>query len=249
MRSSLKFFSFLFALTLVMSCGGGGGEDTGSGGGGDTGGGDNTANPPGKATPTAPANNKTCETGTSVSDTQSSVTFSWNTSADTESYDLKVTNLNTNGVTNKTGLSTTSTTMTLDKGVPYSWNVTSKNTKTTTTATSDTWKFYLAGTGISNYAPFPADLKTPTSGSTVERTDGKVTFTWEGSDPDSGDTLAYTLYVDKTDGKQAPPTTQTGLSVKTLDVALDAATIYYWRVKTTDGTNSSYSIVYSFKTK
>ncbi|MBK56805.1 MAG: hypothetical protein CMC84_05885, partial [Flavobacteriaceae bacterium] len=72
---------------------------------------------------------------------------------------------------------------------------------------------------------------------------------WEGSDPDSGDTLAYTLYVDKTDGKQAPPTEQTGLSVKTLDVALDAATIYYWRVKTTDGTNSSYSIVYSFKTK
>ena len=35
MRSSLKFFSFLFALTLVMSCGGGGGEDTGGGGGGD----------------------------------------------------------------------------------------------------------------------------------------------------------------------------------------------------------------------
>ena len=152
-------------------------------------------------------------------------------------------------MTNKTGLSTTSTTMTLDKGVPYSWNVTSKNTKTTTTATSDTWKFYLAGTGISNYAPFPADLKTPTSGSTVERTDGKVTFTWEGSDPDSGDTLAYTLYDDKTDGKQAPPSAQTGLSAKTLDVALDAATIYYWRVKTTDGTNSSYSIVYSFKTK
>ena len=79
--------------------------------------------------------------------------------------------------------------MTLDKGVPYSWNITSKNTKTTTTTTSDTWKFYLAGTGITNYAPFPADLKTPTSGSTVERTDGKVTFTWEGSDPDSGDTL------------------------------------------------------------
>ena len=39
------------------------------------GGGGSTPNPPGKATPTAPANNKTCETGTSVSDTQSSVTF------------------------------------------------------------------------------------------------------------------------------------------------------------------------------
>ena len=246
MKGSLRFFSFLFAFTLIVSCGGGGGEDPG---GGDPGGGGSTPNPPGKATPTAPANNKTCETGTSVSNTQSSVTFSWNSSADTESYDLRVTNLNTNGVTNKTGLTTTSTTMTLDKGVPYSWNITSKNTKTTTTTTSDTWKFYLAGTGITNYAPFPADLKTPTSGSTVERTDGKITFTWEGSDPDSGDTLGYTLYVDKTDGKQTPPSTQTGLSANTLDVALDADMVYYWRVKTTDGTNSSYSIVYSFKTK
>ena len=103
--------------------------------------------------------------------------------------------------------------------------------------------------GVANYAPFPADLKTPTSGSTVSLTDGKATFTWDGSDPDTGDTLSYTLYVDTTDGKQTPPDNQKGLSVKTLDVALDAATTYYWRVKTSDGTNSSYSIIYSFKTE
>ena len=138
----------------------------------------------------------------------------------------------------------------MDKGTPYSWNITSKNTTTTTTTPSDTWKFYLSGPGIVNYAPFPADLKTPGSGSTIARSDeGKVTFTWEGSDPDSGDTLSYTLYVDKVDGKQTPPSAQTGISAKTLDVALDAATTYYWRVKTSDGTNSSYSIVYSFKTQ
>ena len=239
MRSSLKFFSFLFALTLVMSCGGGGGEDTGSGGGGDTGGGGNTANPPGKATPTAPANNKTCETGTSVSDTQSSVTFSWNTSADSESYDLKVTNLNTNGLTNKTGLSTTSTTMTLDKGVPYSWNVTSKNTKTTTTATSDTWKFYLAGTGISNYAPFPADLLTPKSESSVSS--GSINFEWEGSDADSDDSLTYDLYLDTSN----PPANKvkTNLSSNSTNVTLDAGT-YYWKIVTKDsqGSNSDSGV-------
>jgi hypothetical protein len=162
---------------------------------------------------------------------------------------MKVTNLNTNVVTNKTGLTTTSTKVTLEKGVPYSWNITSKSTKSSVATASDTWKFYLAGTGVSNYAPFPADLKTPTSGSTVTRTDGKVTFTWDGSDPDSGDTLTYTLYVDTTDGKQTPPTAQTGVSVLTLDVALDAASTYYWRVKSSDGTNSSYSTIYSFKTE
>ena len=248
MRSTVKFFSFLFTLTLI-SCGGGGGDDSGGGGGG--GGGGPVINPPGKSTLTAPANNKTCETGASISDTQSEVTFAWTASADTNTYDLKITNLNTSTVINKTGLTTTTTKATLDKGVPYSWFITSKSTASTTTTSSDTWKFYLAGKGIVNYAPFPADLKTPVSGSTITRDgDGKVTFTWEGSDPDnSADTLKYTLYVDKTDGKQTPPSAQTDLTVKTLAVALDAATTYYWRVKTSDGVNSSYSIVYSFKTE
>ena len=245
MNNILKYFSFLFTLTLIIGCGGGGGDE----GGGDTGGGDVTVNPPAKSTLSAPANNKTCETGTSVSSTQSDVDFTWGVSADTDSYDLKITDLNSNVATNKTGLTTTSTKVTLDKGVPYSWFVTSKSTKSSVTTPSDTWKFYLAGTGVANYAPFPADLKAPSSGSTLKRTDGKVTFTWEGSDPDSGDTLTYTLYVDTTDGKQTPASAQTDLSVLTLDVALDAATTYYWRVKSSDGTNSSYSTVYTFKTE
>jgi len=241
----LKYFTFLFTLTLI-SCGGGGDDGGGSGGGG----GGNVINPPGKSTLTAPANNKTCETGTSVSDTKSEVTFTWGASADTNTYDLKITDLNSSTITNKTGLSTTTTKSTLDKGVPYSWYITSKSTASTTTTKSDTWKFYLAGTGVVNYAPFPADLKTPASGSTVTRDgDGKVAFTWDGSDPDTGDTLKYTLYVDTTDGKQTPPAAQTDLTAKTASVALEAATTYYWRVKTSDGTNSSYSIVYSFKTQ
>ena len=242
----LKYFSFLFTILLV-SCGGGGGDDGGGSGGG---GGGPVINPPGKSTLSAPANNKTCETGTSISDTQSEVTFTWGASADTNTYDLRITNLNTSVAINKTALATTTTKSTLDKGVPYSWYITSKSTSSTTTTNSDTWKFYLAGTGIVNYAPFPADLKTPASGSTVTRDDdGKVTFTWDGSDPDTGDTLKYTLYVDTTDGKQTPSTVLTNLTVKTASVALEPATTYYWRVKTSDGTNSSYSIVYSFKTQ
>ncbi len=79
--------------------------------------------------------------------------------------------------------------------------------------------------------------------------DGKVAFTWDGSDPDTGDTLKYTLYVDTTDGKQTPETGLSNLTAKTASVALEAATTYYWRVKTSDGINSSYSIVYSFKTQ
>ena len=109
---------------------------------------------------------------------------------------------------------------------------------------------------IKHSVQYPVDwpgvkkTKAPTSGSTVSRSsDGKVTFTWEGSDPDQGDELKYTLYVDKTDGKQSPDSDLTDISAKTADVALDAGTLYYWRVKTSDGTNSSFSTVYSFRTE
>ena len=61
--------------------------------------------------------------------------------------------------------------------------------------------------------------------------------------------MKYTLYVDKTDGKQSPASDLINISAKTADVALDAATLYYWRVKTSDGTNSSFSTVYSFRTE
>ena len=207
--------------------------------------------PPSAATLTAPANNKVCETGTSISDTQSNVDFSWSASANTNSYDLKITNLSTNQITNKTGLTTTSATVALAKGNPYSWQITSKSSQTTQTANSPTWKFYLAGaTGQTSYAPFPADLKTPASGATVSRTsEGKVKLTWEGSDPDTSSGLKYTVYIDKTDGKQNPTSELSNLEASEVEVAVDAATIYYWRIMTSDGSNKSYSIVYSFRTE
>ncbi len=239
----MKKLAYLFFILIFISCGGDGGD------GGDGNVDPPPPTPPGSVSLTAPANGKVCETGTSTSDTKSNVDFSWQASSNTTSYDLQVTNLNSSVAINKTGLTTINATVELDKGQPYIWKVISKNTSTTQTGTSSSWKFYLAGQGIKNYAPFPADLKAPASGSTVSRSsEGKVTFTWEGSDPDQGDELKYTLYVDKTDGKQSPASDLTNITEKTVDVALDAGTLYYWRVKTSDGTNSSFSMVYSFKT-
>ena len=235
---------YLYIVMFMISCGGSDGDD--NNGGGDP----PPPSPPGNVTLTAPANGKVCETGTSTSATKSNVDFSWQASTNTSMYDLQVTNLNTTAVVNKTGLTTISTTVELDKGQPYIWKVTSKNTSSTQTGASSSWKFYLAGEGIKNYAPFPADLKSPSSGMTISRSsDGKVTFTWEGSDPDQDDELKYTLYVDKTDGKQSPSTELTNISSKTADVYLDGSSTYYWRVKTSDGSNSSFSIIYSFKTE
>jgi len=232
---------YLFVTLFISSCGGGGGDDGGG-----------TPPPPSRpsaATLTAPANNKVCETGTSISDTQSNVDFSWSASANTSTYDLKITNLEANTAINKNRLTTTNTTVALNKGAPYSWQITSKNSQTTQTTASNTWKFYLAGaSGETSYAPFPADLKSPSSGATVERdSDGKIKLTWEGSDPDTSSGLKYTVYIDKTDGKQDPSDDHKDLDVSELTLSVDADTVYYWRVKTTDGTNVSYSIVYSFR--
>ena len=240
----MKKLVYLFLAIFMVSCGG---SDEGGGDGGVD---PPPPQPPGSVSLTAPASGKVCETGSSTSDTKSNVDFSWQASTNTNSYDLQVTNLNTSTAINKTGLTSTNATVELDKGQPYMWKVISKNTSTTQTGTSSSWKFYLAGQGIKNYAPFPADLKAPTSGSTISRSsEGKITFTWEGSDPDQGDELKYTLYVDKTDGKQSPSSDLINISAKTADVALDAASLYYWRVKTSDGTNSSFSTVYSFRTE
>ena len=61
---------------------------------------------------------------------------------------------------------------------------------------------YLEGPGIVNYAPFPAEIKEPNESLVVLGIEGVVKFIWEGSDPDADDTLTYTLFLDKVDGKQ-----------------------------------------------
>jgi hypothetical protein len=206
-----------------------------------------TVNPPGAVTLSAPEKNKTCEPGAVISDTQREVAFSWTASANTESYDMTITDLNTNTVTTVAGLTGTSTKVNLNKGTPYSWKLTSKSTKTTQTGTSETWNFYLAGTGLSNYAPFPATIVSPLPGATVTPKSGKVTLAWTGSDPEN-DKLSYTVYFDAVDGKQTPAAALTNITAATVDVAVEAGKLYYWRIKTSDGSNTSTTIVYQFKT-
>jgi len=221
---------------IAVSCS----KDTPGGGGGGT-----TPTPmaktPGKAVLTSPANNKTCE----EVNTSGQVTFSWNASTDTDKYDLKITNLNTQGVTNQNNITTTSKAVTLTKGIPYSWSITSKNEGTKTT-TSDTWQFYLAGDGVVNYAPFPATAVSPSPGASVARTSGKVTIEWSGSDADN-DSLTYTLEMDTIDGIQGTVIAE-DISASSMELSVEADTVYYWRVISSDGQNTSTSIVYTFRT-
>ena len=199
---------------------------------------------PGKSSLSAPENNEVCYEGEEVDDSNSEVTFSWDASSDTDSYDLVITNQETSQSQTESGITSTSKAVTLATDVSYSWKIVSKANDTSDTTDSDTWQFYLAGDGQENYAPFPATILSPTSGAAVDANNGSITLSWEGNDPDEGDSLTYTIYFDEVDGLQDP--IEEELTETTLEVSVESGTTYYWRVKTSDGKSSSFTLVYSF---
>lgn len=195
-----------------------------------------------------PSNNTICEDGTTVTASTSDVVFSWAVANNTESYEVTITNLITNAVVTKTVTHpTTTTTVTLTRGQPYKWLVTSKSSKTSKTAVSASNKFYLAGAGITTYAPFPASITSPTFGAIVTPVGNKVSLTWSGSDPDSSN-LTYEVFLDIDEAKVRSYTTPISVSTSSYSATVESNKTYFWCVKTSDGRNISYSLVHSFKT-
>jgi hypothetical protein len=200
--------------------------------------------PPSAATLTFPAQNSACTTGTVISATQSTIVFSWNTSANTTGYELNVKNLLT-GVT--TSYLTLNNQLSVDllRDTPYSWYVASKSTTSSVTTKSDPWKFYNAGLGSSSHPPFPADGLKPTFNQDITATAGVVNLSWTGTDPDNNIT-SYDVYFGTTAN---PASFKTGLTdAFTNGVSVTAGTIYYWKVITKDAQgNTSDSGVFQFK--
>ncbi len=202
---------------------------------------------PGVASLVLPENNTECEVGDVVAN-MAEVAFEWGEASDAEKYDLVITNLVTQEVTQRPNLNTTSIVVRLERGNPYTWTVISKNDGEETTA-SEPYRFYVAGVPGSNNVPFPATLMSPASGVMVSPVDGKVTLEWEAASTDTdGDPLTYTLYADTVDGDQEPPEEWKGLTSTSLEIEVDPNSIYYWHIETSDGKNTAISSTYSFRT-
>jgi hypothetical protein len=196
---------------------------------------------PSKVMLTTPAQNAVCTTGAVVSSTQSSITFKWDRSDNTDSYDLVVKDLLTSAtVTQNT--TNTSLTLTLTRNTPYSWYIVSKSTKSTSTTLSDIWKFYNSGPGVVTYAPFPADITSPTFGQAVTTT--TVNLVWKGSV--AGAAIAnYDVYFGTTTSPGLLKSKVTDSFVN--NVSVSAKTTYYWKVITRDiNGNTSESGLYQF---
>ena len=173
-----------FISILLISCGG----STDDGGGSGPVDPPPTPQKPGKSVLGKPANNTECLEVDAVK-------FEWNKSDDTSSYTLIIKNLLTQEKISQTTTST-NVEITLTKGFPYSWQIISTNTSSST-ASSAKWKFYLSGTAQKNHAPFPADILTPKPGATL--TVGNIQLSWSFSDVDTSDSHTFDVYLDKKD--------------------------------------------------
>lgn len=193
-----------------------------------------------------PDQNAVCISGNVISKTQSAVAFKWNTAANTDTYDITIKNLLT-GETVTQSSGSAQIALTLARNTPFSWYITSKSSKVTATAKSDTWKFYNAGDGVTSYAPFPADGISPAMSEylTVPAT-GFIKLSWQGKDVDN-DIVNYDVYF----GTSAtPPLIKQAYTSTSLDnITITANTIYYWKIVTRDSNNNtSVSDVFQFKT-
>jgi hypothetical protein len=195
----------------------------------------------------SPAQTSVCTTGIVISATQSAVQFNWNASANTDTYNLVIKNLLTSTYTVQNTASTQYTAI-LSRNTPYSWFVSSKSSKTTDTAKSDVWKFYNSGPAVISYAPFPADLKTPTFGQVVSTTTGTVNLTWVGSSVSAGTIVNYDVYFGTTLTPALYKATVTDQFLNSVPVA--SGSTYYWKVITRDNAgNTSDSGVFLFSVK
>ena len=194
-----------------------------------------------------PENNTPCLDTTVISDTQSSVTFRWSLTRDTNSYRLFVTNLSTDEL-QQFSSENLEVTATLNHGEPYSWKVRAYGPKGTAPSESETWKFYLSGPAVDNYAPFPPELTFPISGSTVTPINNLIPLQWSCSDVDN-DLSLYEVYLDKVDGTTLIQIINHESETTTLDAEVEQGFVYYWKVVAKDAQgNESNSGVYSFRT-
>jgi hypothetical protein len=200
---------------------------------------------PGNINLISPSNNNLCENGVEVSNNTSSVTFNWNFSENTESYDIVITNLDTNQESLNSNITTNSFEKTLTKGHPYSWKVTSRNNESTQQGNSPTWNFYLSADGITNYSPFPAQLIYPENNQNFDNNTNSIVLDWIASDIDNED-LIYTIYFDNIDGNQSPQQSLIDISEDEIEINVEPNNSYFWKIKTSDGENSSFSQIYEF---
>ncbi|MDP3359154.1 MAG: SusE domain-containing protein [Lutibacter sp.] len=207
------------------------------------GGGDDPAPTPVNTAPTVPSltyptNNLLC--------IDNVVNFQWNASTDAEggviTYEIQVAkNTLFSPVSHTQTSTTTSKSITLEKGIAYYWRVKATDSKNASSNYSSTFNLYTEGVGITNHLPFSPVLVSPALNKVVKPADYSpitqlnVILEWTASDVDTSDTLTYDVYFGtETEKNNLPKVSLPNHSVKTYSTALSASTKYYWKVTVKD---------------
>ena len=235
-----KYTSIILTALLAVACSSSGGGDP-----------DPNPNPnpnpdpvaaPSAATLVFPEDDSECTEGEVLSDVTSRVDFMWNASQNTDSYEVSLKDLNTGTISTFTS-NTNNKLINLIRGNPYEWFVISKRNGTNATASSQVWRFFNAGPGVANYAPFPAEAVNPARGANLDPTTN-VTLEWSATDVDE-DIVDFDVYLGTMpDALQLLDTT----TDNTLDADVASGTTYYWQVVTKDSAgNTSTSEIFQFR--
>jgi len=216
----------------LWSCGGGGDEPT---------------PPPVNTAPTVPTltyptNNLLC--------IDNVLNFQWSASTDGQgdaiTYQIQVAKDNLFAqIAHSLTSTTTSKSITLEKGIAYYWRVKATDSKSAASNYSATFSFYTEGVGVTNHLPFSPVLVSPALNSV--QTTATVNLQWTASDVDASDTLTYDVYF----GTASPPTvvTSANQSAATLTKTVSASTTYYWKVVVKDSKGGqTIGQVWSFTT-
>jgi hypothetical protein len=189
-----------------------------------------------------PDKDAACIVGTNVSATQSTVSFKWQSAATADSYDITIKDLVSGNTVTKSSAGA-QLDVALALNTPYSWFVTSKVNGNNNTVKSDTWRFYNSGPGVSTYAPFPAEIVSPTIEQKINAVSGNVTLSWSGKDIDN-DIVDYDVYLGTS---VIPALLKANVNDSKLAVPVTSKKTYYWKIITRDSkNNTSDSGVFQF---
>tara|TARA_B100000767_G_scaffold275797_1_gene315850 strand:+ start:8855 stop:9541 length:687 start_codon:yes stop_codon:yes gene_type:complete len=197
---------------------------------------------PGAAALTIPENRNTC-IPMFTDELIGIVNFSWETPANTDSYEVVVRNSVTR-TEQKKAVDLTTITLVLDRGYSYTWWVISSSNISTVKTKSEVWSFYIEGIQQQTHLPFPAQLKIPLEGQTVESSSGQINLEWLGSDLDN-DIAFYQIYLGTSPNRLQ--LFQDNLSIPNYSANLSLGETYYWKIVTVDRNgNKSESIIQTF---
>ena len=195
-----------------------------------------------------PENEQACLDGSILNDLQSKVNLRWSSSKNSSKYQISIKNLNDNSNLIFESNSNSQEVI-LKHGEPYAWKVTAEVPESSSSLTSKEWRFYLAGLGEVNYAPFPPELISPRPSAKVNlNSNDQVLLNWSCTDPDS-DIKGYKVYLDSTDGSNLIASFDETKNQVLIAVGVTSETNYFWKVIAYDNQgNTASSGVYSFST-